>query len=463
MAVSDVSNPTSDADKTLKELPKSKDKREKPFTKVVVRRLPPFIDQETFLVQVSPIPDYDYIYLVNGDTSLGENAFSRVYINFIQPSDIFAFKEKFDNYVFVDQKGHEYSAVVEFASFQKIPRKRKPRLDPKAGTIETDPLYLEFLESLKEQPNQDIKPEFSYQFNDTKDDVSSTPLLDYIKQRKIDKQRIREERREERKRKELERKKLREDERKKHDYKSSGKAVVKNSTSARSSKTSLDSVREESGDKSEIKVKGDDGKESGSLEKTPSTSTSKDEEKTYFKPKPRFPRPERVDYYDKRSDYKRRDEYREKEFRSRRFEEYRKEPDSKAPRKTKKYSEKREERRNEVKKAEQKNVEESAEKSESLNAFPEDSKSKCEIMEEKPEASNVEERKFESRSSTEMDEEISAFKEDSDNKYKNKENDPRLQRRIRNKDRPTMAIYQPGMLSKRRTSDDTEISPTPKE
>lgn len=469
MAVSDVTNSTCD-DKTCKDLPKSREKKEKPLTKVIVRRLPPSIDLESFLMQVSPIPDYDYIYIVKGDMSLGEHAFGRVYINFVHPSDIFMFKEKFDNYVFVDQKGHEYPAVVEFASFQKIPRKRKPRPDPKVGTIELDSIYLEFVESLKEQPNQDIKPEFSYQFSENKE-ISSTPLLDYIKQRRIDKQRIREERREERKRKELERKKIREDERKRYEQKSPAKVVVKPIVSARSTKTSLDSLKEEVPEKTDTKVKEEE------ISQSEKSVNVKDEQKSHFKPKPRFPtRSEKLDYYDKRPEYKnRRDDYREKEFRGRRFEEYKNEQDFKAPRRTKKYSEKREERRNEARRAELKVMEEIVEKSETDQ--PTEDQTKCESTELKNEevaslsADNVEESgstegsthveiKLDHQSSTEIDEDgVNIGKEEKENK--NKEHDPRLQRRIRNKDRPTMAIYQPGMLSKRKTVD--EDTPIPKE
>ncbi|XP_031358873.1 regulator of nonsense transcripts 3A [Photinus pyralis] len=457
MAVSDGPNASCE-DKTYKDIPKSKDKKEKPLTKVIVRRLPPSIDLQSFLMQVSPIPDYDYIYIVRGDMSFGEHAFGRVYINFVQPTDIFMFKEKFDNYVFVDQKGHEYPAVVEFASFQKIPRKRKPRLDPKVGSIESDPIYLEFVESLKEQPNQDIKPEFSYQFgNDTKEEISSTPLLDYIKQRRIDKQRIREERREERKRKELERKKLREDERKRYEQKSPAKVASKPVGGNRSTKTALDSLKEE--EKHDAKIKEED---------TPQLDKSaKEDSKGHFKLKPRFPtRSEKVDYHDKRSEYKnRRDDYREKEFRSRRFEEYKNEPDFKAPRRTKKYSEKREERRNEARKAELKIVEEIVEKPEETDNMPEGQVQAESTEGQNEEAGNVQtddmeesslpvEHKLENQSSTEFDDDVSLDKES-----KCKEHDPRLQRRIRNKDRPTMAIYQPGMLSKRKTTDDDTAGP----
>ena len=37
--------------------------------------------------------------------SLGPNAFSRAYINFLNYEDVASFRDKFDGYVFVDGKG----------------------------------------------------------------------------------------------------------------------------------------------------------------------------------------------------------------------------------------------------------------------------------------------------------------------------------------------------------------------
>lgn len=124
--------------------------------------------QSQFVEQVSPLPDNDYLYFVKGDMSLGQYAFSRAYINFIEQKDIFDFREKFDNYVFLDAKGTEYPAVVEFAPFQRLPKKRiGKKKDAKAGTIDSDPYFINFLESLK---NQEVdtgvgqpKTEYSFQ------------------------------------------------------------------------------------------------------------------------------------------------------------------------------------------------------------------------------------------------------------------------------------------------------------
>ncbi|XP_076685709.1 UPF3 regulator of nonsense mediated mRNA decay isoform X2 [Andrena cerasifolii] len=195
----------------------SKKEKCRPMTKVVIRRLPPSMTQDQFLEQVSPLPEHDYLYFVKADMSMGQFAFSRAYINFIEQQDIFMFREKFDNYVFVDSKGTEYPAVVEFAPFQRLLKKRVgKKKDLKCGTIEADPYYISFLEGLKNQEAESNiaqpKTEYSYQPPDnTPKKVTTTPLLEYLKQRKQEKQRLRDEKREERRRRDLERRRTKED------------------------------------------------------------------------------------------------------------------------------------------------------------------------------------------------------------------------------------------------------------
>lgn len=405
MAVSEVTDPEKGASK---DAAKPKDKRERTPTKVVVRRLPPEMSQEDFLTQVSPLPEYDYIYNVRGEASQGENAFTRVYINFVNSSDVFTFKERFDNYVFVDKRGHEYPAVVEFATFQKVPRRqqRKYRTDPKAGTIESDPCYQEFLESLKEQPAQEEKPEFSYQFNtDNKENVS-TPLLDFVKQRRIDKQRIREERREERRKREIERKKLRE------------VAQQKPAPKITARKHESNALNEE-----EIEVQSVEQAKDGDKDKVdnPPASTDSVTSSKYpkFNDKNKFKasRPEKPDFRNRRD-----------EFRNRRYEK----EVSSTPKKPKKYSEKREERKNEAKKKEEKESQQAGSVLEA-HAESESVLKKAGVGDQDPIEDIVEKRGHETTG---------------------KKSDPRTQRRIKNKDRPTMALYQPGMLSKRKTTEE---------
>ncbi|XP_026275611.1 uncharacterized protein LOC113204599 isoform X2 [Frankliniella occidentalis] len=199
--------------------PKTIEKVEKPPTKVVVRRLPPTMILETFLDQVAPLPPVDYMYFVKADSSLSPNSFGRAYLHFIHVSDLLIFTEKFDNYVFVDSKGNEYPAIVEYAPFQRIPKQRPSRKkDPRIGTIENDPYYLEFMEALKAEETQRKSASKSNKqhFFETSTSlatpkVTSTPLLEYLKARRADKLRTKEDKIAERKKREIERRKARED------------------------------------------------------------------------------------------------------------------------------------------------------------------------------------------------------------------------------------------------------------
>lgn len=431
----------------LTENEKRNDKREKPVTKVIIRRLPPSMDQGTFLSQVSPIPEYSYIYTAKGDSSLGEYAFNRVYINFVNARDIYDFKERFDNYVFLDNRGHEYPAVVEYAPFQKIPKKRgKVRLDPKCGTIESDPIFQEFLESLNKPKEQEEKPEYTLQLtSENKNDVT-TPLLEYIKSKRAQKMRIREVRREERKRREFDKRKERYDDRKK---------LIVDQTSSKSaaSNAKLEQTREEKSDVPKVEEK---------VEKIYEKSFYKTKEKKYDEKKYeerrydekrkdiklRYPKKE---YHDR--DYKRQDEYRERDRRSK-YDDYKKE-DKSFSKRVKKYSERREERKLEVQKSEQKKsdcIENKKDPKESGDKLKKDLSS--------PESNST---KTDSKmGNTDNEGETNGHLGDSQKEVTNKtqvsesrckESDLQSQRRIRNKDRPTIAIYRPGMLSKRKQND----------
>uniref|UniRef100_A0A8B9IWP2 UPF3B regulator of nonsense mediated mRNA decay n=1 Tax=Amazona collaria TaxID=241587 RepID=A0A8B9IWP2_9PSIT len=190
------------------ELERPKDKKET-LSKVVIRRLPPSLTKEQLEEHLQPLPEHDYFEFFANDSSLYPHMFSRAYINFKNQEDIVLFRDRFDGYVFVDHKGQEYAAIVEFAPFQKAAKKKSKKKDAKTGTIEDDPEYKKFLES--------------YSADDEK--LTSTPetLLEEIEARNkehcfslfLHTQRLREEKREERRRRELERKRQREEERRK--------------------------------------------------------------------------------------------------------------------------------------------------------------------------------------------------------------------------------------------------------
>ncbi|XP_066873033.1 regulator of nonsense transcripts 3A isoform X4 [Kogia breviceps] len=187
------------------------------LSKVVIRRLPPSLTKEQLGQQLHPLPAHDYFVLVTADLSLYPHLYSRAYINFRNPDDILLFRDRFDGYIFTDSKGLEYPAVVEFAPFQKTAKKKLKKKDTQTGSIEDDPEYKKFLETYcVEEEKTSANPETLLGDIEAKTREliarRTTPLLEYIKNRKLEKQRIREEKRGERRRRELERKRLQEEE-----------------------------------------------------------------------------------------------------------------------------------------------------------------------------------------------------------------------------------------------------------
>ncbi|KAF6376948.1 UPF3A regulator of nonsense mediated mRNA decay [Rhinolophus ferrumequinum] len=190
------------------------------LSKVVIRRLPPSLTKEQLEEQLHPLPAHDYFEFFTADLSLYPHLYSRAYINFRNPDDILLFRDRFDGYIFIDNKGLEYPAVVELAPFQKIAKRKLKKKDAKTGSIEDDLEYKKFLETYcVEEEKTSANPETLPGDLEAKTREliarRTTPLLEYIKNRKLEKQRIREEKREERRRRELEKKRLREEEKRK--------------------------------------------------------------------------------------------------------------------------------------------------------------------------------------------------------------------------------------------------------
>lgn len=185
---------------------KPREEKRTALSKVVLRRLPPGLTKEQLEEQLRPLPAHDYFEVVAADLR--------------NPDDILLFRDRFDGYIFIGNKGLEYPAVVEFAPFQKIAKKKVKKKDAKTGSIEDDPEYKQFLESYSlEEEKTSASPETLLGEIEAKTREllarRTTPLLEYIKNRKLEKQRLREEKREERRRRELEKKRLREEEKRK--------------------------------------------------------------------------------------------------------------------------------------------------------------------------------------------------------------------------------------------------------
>ncbi|NXY07569.1 REN3A protein, partial [Pteruthius melanotis] len=164
---------------------KQREEKKTALSKVVIRRLPPCLTKEQLEEQLHPLPAHDYFEFCTADPSLYPHLYSRAYINFRNPEDILLFRDRFDGYVFIDNKGWTICKILDVYIYIYHFR---------ASTCFLFATYA-IISSLCTR--------------------RTTPLLEYIKNRKLEKQRIREEKREERRRRELEKKRLREEEKRK--------------------------------------------------------------------------------------------------------------------------------------------------------------------------------------------------------------------------------------------------------
>uniref|UniRef100_H2ZBY5 UPF3 domain-containing protein n=1 Tax=Ciona savignyi TaxID=51511 RepID=H2ZBY5_CIOSA len=219
-----MSKVTSDHDENKEE--KKLKKREKSVvqTKVVIRRLPPGLTEEQFIELIGAMPPHDYFRFVSGDRSLAPNNFCRAYINFLNVDDILRFRDRFDGFEFEFKNGQKHPCVVEFAPFQKVPKKNKRKEDSKVDTIDQDSDYQKFLETLSAEEEKEILDVEKYleelEGREKKNHkMVETPLTAFLKLKRDERKKIRDERRrtdlERRKKKEEERKKRREVEKRK--------------------------------------------------------------------------------------------------------------------------------------------------------------------------------------------------------------------------------------------------------
>ncbi|XP_039480679.1 regulator of nonsense transcripts 3B [Drosophila santomea] len=189
-----------------------KDKKDKTsqIVKIVMRHLPPTMTEADFLDQVGPLPENDSYYYCKADWSLGHEATCRAYIDMSSKdiTEVLQFRDRFDGYVFVDNKGVEYMAIVEYAPFQCFLKNKARNDDSKVNTIEDEPHYQEFIKRLAEEREEasrmgDVKIDFNFDRR-TDEKVKSTPLLQYLANKK-------EKRREEARKRNEEKRKQREE------------------------------------------------------------------------------------------------------------------------------------------------------------------------------------------------------------------------------------------------------------
>lgn len=192
-----------------------------PDNKLVIRRLPSTMNEDDFLRHISPLPEYDYLCFFEANSGLGPHSYSRAYINFIDPADMAVFRERFDNYVFLDKEGHEYPAVVEQSLWHKSPKNgpffkkftqnedvsedMKDKHEPQKvegdksynQSIQDDPDFLEFISKLQKKSPQhspiqtleanldELTSTGSSSSPNSKDSSKViTPLIGYVNQRR---------------------------------------------------------------------------------------------------------------------------------------------------------------------------------------------------------------------------------------------------------------------------------------
>ncbi|OMO66623.1 Regulator of nonsense-mediated decay, UPF3 [Corchorus olitorius] len=160
-------------------------------TKVVIRHLPPSVTQSFLLSQIDDrfSDRYNWFSFRLGKYSHKHQKCSRAYINFKKPEDVYEFADFFDGHIFVNEKGTQFKAIVEYAPSQRVP-KPGTKKDGREGTIFKDPDYLEFLKLIA-KPVENL-PSAEIQLERKEAELSGapkdvpvvTPLMEFVRQKR---------------------------------------------------------------------------------------------------------------------------------------------------------------------------------------------------------------------------------------------------------------------------------------
>ncbi|KAH8969993.1 hypothetical protein BDL97_02G062600 [Sphagnum fallax] len=165
-------------------------------TKVVLRHLPPSLSSSALHDQI--VSKYagtiTWFAFHPGKSSHKRQVYSRAYINFKKVEDVIDFYEVFNGHIFVNEKGTQYKALVEYAPHQRVPKPRSKK-DAREGTIMKDSDYLAFLELLEKPvdhlPSAEVQLErkeaekaAALASGAAKDPVIVTPLMEFVRQRR---------------------------------------------------------------------------------------------------------------------------------------------------------------------------------------------------------------------------------------------------------------------------------------
>ncbi|KAL2894338.1 Regulator of nonsense transcripts UPF3 [Bienertia sinuspersici] len=159
-------------------------------TKIVVRHLPPSLTNSSFFEQIDGrfSSRYNWSSFRSGNSSHKNQRYARAYMNFNSPDDVFEFAEFFNGHVFVNEKGTQYKAIVEYAPSQRAP-KSNTKKDGREGTIYKDPEYMAFLERISKPvenlPSADIQLERKEaERAGIQEAPIVTPLMEFVRKRR---------------------------------------------------------------------------------------------------------------------------------------------------------------------------------------------------------------------------------------------------------------------------------------
>lgn len=162
-------------------------------TKLVLRHLPPTLSEAALRDRIDAHFTGRYNWLCfrppnSSSLSHRHQLYSRAYIQLKTPQDVFEFADMFNGHIFVNEKGSQFKAVVEYAPYQCVPDTSKK--DPRAGTIYKDPKYVEFLEMLSKPTENLPSAEIQLERKEAeravagKGDAIVTPLMEFVRQRR---------------------------------------------------------------------------------------------------------------------------------------------------------------------------------------------------------------------------------------------------------------------------------------
>ncbi|KAK6007525.1 hypothetical protein QM012_004339 [Aureobasidium pullulans] len=178
--------------------------------KLVVRRLPPALSKDEFLTTLGedwkvPSTKIDYLdYRCGKIKAPGKLSLqSRAYLHLTNEQHIKPFEAHFLQLAFHDAKGSHKDPQLKqllpslaFAPNQRIPT-LKQRQDGRQGTIDQDPEFIAFLERETQPVTKPLPLDQALAQEKPKDKVSSTPLLDDLREKKQNKARANQKHKEE--------------------------------------------------------------------------------------------------------------------------------------------------------------------------------------------------------------------------------------------------------------------------